>query len=53
MLRKLNGIITDIDERILKILCWKNTKSNQQTISTILGWIFGWSLIAIFKLIVA
>lgn len=53
MIKKLNNIITGCAEKILKIIRWENTEFNQQTISTILGWIFGCSLIIIFKFILA
>ena len=53
MIRKLDEFITNIAVKILKIIRWQNTEFNQQTISTILGWIFGCSLIVIFKLIFA
>ena len=53
MIKKLNNVITSCSEKILKIICWENTEFNQQTISTILGWIFGCSLIIIFKFILA
>lgn len=53
MIRKLNKILTNIVEKILKKIHWQNTEFNQQTICTILGWIFGCSLILIFKFISA
>ena len=53
VIRKLDEFITNIAVKILKIIRWQNTEFNQQTISTILGWIFGCSLIVIFKLIFA
>lgn len=52
-MRKLNEFLTNIVEKILKKIRWKNTKFNQQTISTILGWAFGCSLILIYKFIFA
>ena len=52
-MRKLNEFLTNIVEKILKKIRWQNTKFNQQTISTILGWAFGCSLILIYKFIFA
>ena len=50
-MRKLNEFLTNIVEKILKKIRWQNTKFNQQTISTILGWAFGCSLILILYLL--
>ena len=47
-MRKLNEIITRISVWILKKIRWENTEFNQQTISTILGWTFGFILACIF-----
>lgn len=52
-MRKLNEFLTNIVEKILKKIRWQNTKFNQQTISAILGWAFGCSLILIYKFIFA
>ena len=52
-MRKLNEIITRISVWILKKIRWENTEFNQQTISTILGWTFGFILACIYKFILA
>lgn len=42
--------LTKVCEFILKKLCWKNTKFNQQFISNLLGMIVGWTIIIIMSI---
>lgn len=48
-MRKLNEIITRISVWILKKIRWENTEFNQQTISTILGWTFGFKAYKVYE----
>lgn len=50
-MRTLNQLLTNIDIWILKKLRWKNTEFNQRTISTILGWMVGFTFAMVFKFI--
>lgn len=47
ILKYLNEKLTDLCVVILKIIHWENTKSNQQIISMILGYLVSFILICI------
>lgn len=50
-MRKINGFLTNISEKILKILCLRNTKSNQNFISGVLGYTVMFIVLLIYKFV--
>ena len=50
-MRKINDFLTNISEKILKILCLRNTKSNQNFISAVLGYTVMFIALLIYKFV--
>ena len=50
-MRKINDFLTNISEKILKKLCLRNTKSNQNFISAVLGYTVMFIVLLIYKFV--
>lgn len=50
-MRKINDFLTNISEKILKILCLRNTKSNQNFISAVLEYTVMFIVLLIYKFV--